>query len=128
MNKAALSLSLAPCDSPFGDRRIPVRAIPASLATALDHFAHEAQPVVDRAAIIVVAQIGAVAQELVDQIAIGAVDLDPVEPRRDRVARGGGIIVEDPLDVVGAWRRAPRQFLLAVIGMRLVRRRASPRR
>ena len=35
-----------------------------------------------------VAKIGAVAQELVDQIAVGAVDLDAVEAGGDRVARG----------------------------------------
>ena len=89
MNKAALSLSLAPCTSPIGDRRMPVRADPDFGRHRRDHLAHEAQPVVDRPAIIVVAQIGPVAQELVDQIAIGAVDLDPVEPGADRVARGG---------------------------------------
>ena len=45
----------------------------------LRHLAEQAHPILDRAAIIVVAQVGPVAQELVDQIAIGAVDLDAVE-------------------------------------------------
>ena len=53
----------------------------------LRHLAQQPDAVLDRAAIIVVAQVGAVAQELVDQIAVRGVDLDAVEPGRERVAR-----------------------------------------
>src|SRR3546814_20366378 len=54
--------------------------------------------VFDRAAIIVVAQIAAIAQELVDQIAVGAVQLDAVEARPLRIFRRLGIIGDDARD------------------------------
>ena len=69
---------------------MPTLSMPIASPTACSTSRHEAQPVVDRAAIFVVAEVGAVAQELVDQIAVGAVDLDAVEPGADRVARGRG--------------------------------------
>ena len=74
--------------SPLGERRMPTLSMPIVVADGLEHLASQAKPVLDRAAIIVVAQIGAVAQELVDQIAVGAVDLDAVEAGRDRIAGG----------------------------------------
>ena len=43
------------------------------------HFEHEPGAVLDRAAIAVVALVAAVLQELVEQIAVRAVDLDAVE-------------------------------------------------
>ena len=54
----------------------------------VDHFEQEARAVLDAAAVSVGALVGAVAQELIDQIAIGAVHLDAVEPCGDRVLRG----------------------------------------
>ena len=53
------------------------------------HLEHEAGAVLDRAAVGVVAVVRAILQELVEQVAIGAVDLDAVEAGR--------------LGVLGAW-------------------------
>ena len=78
-NRLNGSLSFTPCDSPFGERRTAVRSAPTAVGHGLRHLAEQADAVLDRPAIIVVAQIAAVAQELVDQIAIGGVDLDAVE-------------------------------------------------
>src|SRR3546814_6788354 len=64
----------------------------------LGHFAEQADAVFDRAAIIVVAQIAAIAQELVDQIAVGAVQLDAVEAGALRIFRRLGIIGDDARD------------------------------
>ena len=55
---------------------------------------------------------GAVAQELVDQIAVGGVDLDPVEPGGDRDAGGEDIIAEDACMLLVA--AGLRRGLLAV--------------
>jgi len=68
----------------------------------LRHFAQQPHPVGDRTAIAVVAEIGIVAQELVDQIAVRGVDLHPVEAGTDRIAGRIGIIVEYAGDLVGA--------------------------
>ena len=74
------------CWARSGCRPCPCR----SRRRRLQHLGREAQPVVDRSAIFVGAEVGAVAQELVDQIAVGAVDLDAVEPgARSRCARPG---------------------------------------
>ncbi len=78
----------------------------------LKHLAQEADSVLGRAAIGVVAQIGAVAQELVDQIAIRAVQLHPVEPGLLGVFRGVAIIGHDPRDFLEP-ERARRFVILA---------------
>ena len=86
-------------------------------ANRLDHLGDEVQPVVDRPAISVGSVVGAVAQELVDQIAVGAVDLDAVETGPDRVAGGSGIVADDPGNV-GFARFACRLVgLLGFVGM-----------
>jgi hypothetical protein len=46
----------------------------------LHHFAQQAHAVFRAAAVIVVAQVGRIAQELVDQVAIGGMELHAVEP------------------------------------------------
>jgi hypothetical protein len=48
-------------------------------------FGGQADAVFNRAAIIIVTEIGITAQELVEQIAIGAVDLHAVKSRRHRI-------------------------------------------
>jgi hypothetical protein len=53
----------------------------------LRHFHQEARAVLDRAAILVGAQVGVRLQELLDQIAVGAVNLDAVEAGRKRILR-----------------------------------------
>ena len=64
------------------------------VADRLQNLGNEAQAVLDRAAIFVGPEVGAVAKELVDQIAVGAVDLDAVEAGGDGVAGGRRIVAE----------------------------------
>ena len=63
------------------DRREPdadARSRP-DLEDRVDRFEREARAVLDRAAVGILALVRAVAQELVDQVAVGGVDLDAVE-------------------------------------------------
>jgi hypothetical protein len=60
---------------------------------------------------------------LVDQIAVGGVDLDTIEARRQRIAGGALIIVEDARDLVQPQRPRLGIRLLAGIGVRLARSR-----
>ena len=61
----------------------------------LAHFKHELRAVLDRAAIRIGALVGAVLGELVQQIAVGAMDFDAVEAGRDRVSRAFAEGVDD---------------------------------
>jgi hypothetical protein len=49
------------------------------------HFEEKPCPILDRSAARVVALVCAIAQELVDQVSVGRVHLDPIELGRDRV-------------------------------------------
>ena len=53
----------------------------------IDHLEQEARAILDAAAVSVGALVGAVAQELIDQIAVGAMHLDAIEPCVHRVPR-----------------------------------------
>ena len=86
-------------------------------AHPLQHVRHEAQPVLDRTTVLVGAEVGAVAQELIDEIAVGAVDLDAVEAGLDRVARRSGIVADNPLDFVVVESARRNVGLLAFVGM-----------
>ena len=70
--------------------RCPIRA--HSVNHGLRHFAQQADAIFDCAAIIVGTQIGVVAQELVNQIAIGCVNLHPVKTCGHRIFGGMDII------------------------------------
>ena len=58
-------------------------------------FQHQPRAVLDRAAIGIGALVGAVLGELLEQIAVGAVDLDAVEAGFERILRGALEIVDD---------------------------------
>ena len=122
VNRASGSLSSQPWVSLFGREadRGPLR--PDHVGDRPGRLDQQPDPVLDRAAIIVVAQIGAVAQELVDQIAIGGVELDPVEAGRDRIGGGPGIIVEQARYLVQPKRPRLGIRLPPLIGMGLVGR------
>ena len=64
----------------------------------LDHFAQKAQAVFHAAAIQIAALVGARREELVRQIAVGGMDLDPVEPGPDSVRRALCIVGNRFLD------------------------------
>ena len=64
----------------------------------------ETQTVLSRAAVLVRASVRRGAQELIDEIAVGAVDLDAVEARVDRVACGSPEVRDDASDLVPVQR------------------------
>ena len=65
---------------------------------------HEAGAVLDRTAITVVALVGTILEELVDQIAVGGMDLDTVEAGLPRLFGGVDIVSDDALDFVDCQR------------------------
>ena len=69
----------------LGEKRIPTRSMPTRPPTASSTSVTKRSRLSIEPPYSSVAEVGAVAQELVDQIAIGAVELDAVEARRDRV-------------------------------------------
>jgi hypothetical protein len=64
------------------------------------HLPQEAGAVLDRTAVGVRPLVRAVAQELVDQVAVGAVDLDAVEARRQGAAGAVRELLDDAGDLV----------------------------
>jgi hypothetical protein len=70
------------------------------------HFQHQARAVFDRAAVGVGALVGAVLQELVEQVAVGAVDLDAVEAGQLGVFRALAVGRDDARDFFGPARAA----------------------
>lgn len=72
---------------------------PDHRAHGLNDFAQQAQAVVQRAAVFIVAPVGVRRDELVDQIAIGRVNFYPVKPGIQRIARGLGVLPDERLDL-----------------------------
>src|SRR3546814_17424472 len=72
--------------------------------------------------------MGAVAQELVDQIAVRGVELDTVEPGGKRVSRRPRVIVEQAGDFGDVERARLGISLLARIGMAFARPGRHPSR
>ena len=66
------------------------------------HFDREAHAVFDRAAIFIMAVVDAVAQKLLDQIAVGTMHFDAVEAGLHRAARSMGEIGHQPGHFIGA--------------------------
>src|SRR5258706_11073637 len=92
----------------------------------LDQKSHT---VLDRAAILIGAQIGVRLQELLDQIAIGAMDLDTIEAGLKRIARGLPVGIDHAGDLAGLERM--RRLIghgLSVSRHRLQVSRSRPRR
>ena len=82
---------------------------------------HQAGAVLDRSAIGVGADIGAVLGELVEQIAVGAVDFDAIEAGRNGVRGRLPEIVHDPRKLVELQRAGLRHVDEAVVDERLGR-------
>src|SRR3546814_17791454 len=94
----------------------------------LGDFAEQADAVFDRAAIVVVAQIAAIAQELVDQIAVGPVQLHAVEAGALPILGGLCIIGADHRDLAALGRDGGLLFPADARRVTLAgrRRRAAP--
>ena len=93
---------------------------PPDVDRGLGHLEQQPRTVLDRATILIGALVAARLQELLQQIAIGAVDLDPVEACGERVFRTLPERFHDALDLLGL-QRARRLVVgdLAVGGHRL---------
>ncbi|CPJ02967.1 Uncharacterised protein [Bordetella pertussis] len=92
------------------DRREPdADAIGADLgADRIERPQQQPRPVLDRAAVRVVAMVAARAQELVQQVAIGGMQLDPVETMVDRGPRGAPVVLHDARQLVQRQRAGLR--------------------
>ena len=94
----------------------------------VDDLEWEAQTVLDRPAIAVGSLVGAVADELFEQIVVRRMDFDPIEPSRLGVGGGAAIILDDSGDLV-RFERARRDVVLhPVLGERLSDRLDGRRR
>ena len=74
--------------------RMPTRPAPIAGGGGLRDLDGEADAVLDRAAPAVGALVGGRVQELVDQVAVRAVQLDAVEPGLDRALRRVGVLAD----------------------------------
>jgi hypothetical protein len=84
---------------------------PDAGAVAADGFGHgaghlqqEARAVGDAAAVVVLAVVAAALEELVDQVAVGSMDLDAVEAGGDGVERGVAVVHHDAGNLFGVER------------------------
>ncbi len=106
-----------------GRRQADPDPVPApDFHNRLGHFEQQTRAVGDWAAIDVVAPIAAVAQELVEQIAVGAMHLDTVEAGAQGVACGGAVLVDDVGDFAERQRARRHEIARAVEGVRMALR------
>ena len=80
------------------------------------HLQREAGPVLDGAAVGIGAVVGAVAQELLQQVAVGGMHFHAVEAGRLGTQRGLAIVLDQPRDLVGAQGARHGRRLEAVLG------------
>ena len=105
-------------------RRRPTASAPArGLAHGLEHLGAEAHAVLERAAVRVGPVIAARREELVDQVAVAAVDLDAVEAAGLRVARAAREVGDQLADLA----RLERLRRLVVVRHRARRPGRQPR-
>ena len=76
-------------------------------ADGVDNLYQEPTAILDAAAVAVRAFVGLIAQELIDQIAVGGVDLHAVKPGRHGVSRRLSILLDDAGNF-GCFERARR--------------------
>ena len=103
-----------------GARRMPTRDARPDLGDRVDDLEREARAVLDRAAIGIRALVGAVAQELVDQVAVGAVDFDAVEAGALGVVGGVRIVGDDLPRSRPSAARAARRLRRSRLSMKVL--------
>ena len=84
--------------APFGDQRF-------------HDVDEQARAVLRRSAITIGPPIAAIAQELVDQITVGAVQFDTVKAGHSRIARGAPVILDNAGDFLGLKRARGDEWL-----------------
>ena len=91
----------------------------------LRHLEQEARAVFDRAAVLVPALVGPVLQELIRQIAVGAVNLDAVEASPQRPLGADAKLLDDSRDLMEfeCARHRERGFAVLSVGVALGRNR-----
>ena len=88
------------------------------VANTLHHFHHQAGTVFDAAAVRVGTQVGAGAQKLVDQVAVGGMHFHAIKTRCNGVARGAAVVGHDARQfgkVEGARRGGVHKACYAVL-------------
>ena len=110
-----------------GEMRIPPVG-PDRLAHSGDDLDREPCAVLRCAAVGVGAGVGRRREELVDQVAVGGVDLDAVEPCGDRLPGGVDVLADDACDLVRLERARGRVRLRPLGGDHVARRGDRARR
>ena len=80
---------------PIEGQRLPHR---------VENLEQEAGPILDAAAVFVIARVGTGGEELVDQVAVGGMDLHPVETRGHGIAGGAPEVLDDGGDLCAGER------------------------
>ena len=99
--------------------RTPVRSAPNRRADGIDHLHQETRAVLDAAAVAIGAFVGPVSQKLIDQVAVGGMHLDPVEPGGERITRALRILLDDRGHLFRCERARRRDRLEALLRERL---------
>ena len=94
---------------------MPTRSAPIAVGGGLGDLDDEADPARDVGPVAVGAVVGVLAQELVQQVAVGGVQLDAVGAGGDRAAGGVDVLVADGGELVGL-QRARRHVVLHAVG------------
>jgi hypothetical protein len=87
----------------------------------LDHGQREAQPVLQRAPVGVLAEVRRVSEELFEEVVVGGVDLHAVEAGLLRVGGGPAVVLDDRRDLLGLQRSRGLHVLHAILGEGLSR-------
>ena len=90
------------------DLHLEVEVVADLVADRADGLEQQPRTVLERAAVVVLAVVDRRGQELREEVAVGAVDLDAVEAGLARAARAGGELRRSPRAAARATRAPPR--------------------
>ncbi len=92
--------SSVPLNEPIGEIRMPTRSARPGACDGVGDLEHQPGAVRERAAVAVLAQVAVGGEELVQQVAVRAVDLDEVEAGVAGVDRRAAEVLEQARDLV----------------------------